>query len=198
MSYLILIILWALFYSTHTFLASLKAKEKIKSSLKSGYKWYRLIYTLFSSVFFFGILIYAATIPAERLLASTDLLTYLGYMFATFGTIIIVKSFKNFSGAKFIGLKPHDDLEENEALVAKGVHAWVRHPIYAGLFLIFLGYLLFAPFLSSLVHLICLIIYLPIGIYFEEKKLITIYGEDYKKYKREVPSIFPYKKPKAV
>ncbi|MFT6214861.1 MAG: protein-S-isoprenylcysteine O-methyltransferase Ste14 [Roseivirga sp.] len=36
-----------------------------------------------------------------------------------------------------------------------------------------------------------LLIYLPIGIYLEEKKLIQTYGKAYIKYKEEVPALIP-------
>ncbi|EOZ96099.1 hypothetical protein A33Q_2692 [Indibacter alkaliphilus LW1] len=197
MSYIILVILWLLFYFTHSYLAGLSIKQKISSLLKSGYRWYRMFYSLLFGFFFFGILVYAATLAKSQILATTELLTYMGYMFATFGTIIIVKAFRNFSGFKFIGIRPHNDLQVTEPLVTSGIHAWMRHPVYTGLVLIFLGYFLFAPFLSSLIHLTCLLVYLPFGIYFEEKKLVSIYGEAYTAYKKSVSALIPFKKIKA-
>lgn len=114
-------------------------------------------------------------------------------MLAGFGTIILVKSFKHFSNLKFIGLMLHDDLNEKEKLITKGIHEHIRHPIYTGLILIFLGYYFYRPSPSSMVHFIMLLAYLPIGINFEEKKLIAIYGESYRKYKKTVPALFPFK-----
>jgi protein-S-isoprenylcysteine O-methyltransferase Ste14 len=35
------------------------------------------------------------------------------------------------------------------------------------------------------------LVYIPIGIYFEEKKLIKMYGDQYVEYKKRVPAIFP-------
>lgn len=193
MEYFILALLWGIFYFLHSALAAIKVKLAIRSALGHGYRWYRLLYNLFFGVFFLGILVYGATMTIT-LLASTEWLTYLGYMLATFGTIILVKSFKNFSGARFVGVRPHDDLEVSELLVTSGIHGWLRHPIYSGLILIFLGYFLFAPFLSSLIHLICLLVYLPFGIYFEEKKLVSIYGEPYIAYKKSVSALIPFKR----
>jgi protein-S-isoprenylcysteine O-methyltransferase Ste14 len=34
-------------------------------------------------------------------------------------------------------------------------------------------------------------VYLPIGIALEERKLIAAFGEDYVRYRREVPALFP-------
>lgn len=193
MAYFNLIFLWAIFYGSHTFLANLDFKYWLRSKLGNAYKRYRLVYSLFSTVFFLFILIYGSSIEKSYLLATTDLTTYLGYMFAAFGTIILVKSLKHFSLSTFAGFRAHDDLEEQPEFVRKGAHAYVRHPLYAGLLLIFLGFFFFDPILAALIHLICLIIYLPIGIYFEEKKLIQLYGKRYIQYKKEVPALFPTK-----
>lgn len=127
------------------------------------------------------------------MLNQSPMLTYIGYMLAGLGTIILVKSFKYFNNLKFVGLTLHDDLKEKEQLIIKGIHEYIRHPIYTGLILIFLGYYFYQPSPSSLVHFIMLLVYLPIGIYFEEKKLIDSYGDNYRKYKKTVSAIIPLK-----
>ncbi len=194
MSYLILVILWVLFYFLHSFLASLNIKRKIKGMMGRQYIWYRLLYSVFALFHLMVILIYAAGIPQSLLFDKSPFLTYLGYMGAAFGTIVLVRSLKYISGKKFLGVSPHDDLEDQGNLVSKGVHSYIRHPIYAGLILIFFGYFLYQPYPTSLVHLALLLVYLPFGIYFEEKKLISIYGKAYIRYQKEVPSLIPYKR----
>jgi protein-S-isoprenylcysteine O-methyltransferase Ste14 len=194
MPYLILVILWVLFYYLHSQLASLNIKRKIKGWMGRLYIWYRLLYSVFSTLFIFGILAFGTSFDQTDLLVKTQTLAYIGYMLASFGTIIVVKSFKNFSKSRFIGIEPHDDLVQNEDFVSTGIHSYVRHPIYSGTLLIFLGFFFFEPTLSSLVHLVMLVLYLPIGIYFEERKLIEIYGSKYKQYQKEVSALIPIKK----
>lgn len=191
--YLYLALFWAAFYFLHTFLANLDFKIWLKTKMGKSYKYFRLIYSLFSTFFFLFILLYGASLEKKYVLAITDLSTYFGYMLAAFGTIILVKAFKHFSLSTFSGMKPHDDLDEIHVFVRKGLHQYIRHPLYAGLILIFLGFFFFEPVLASLIHLACLLIYLPFGIYYEEKKLIRIYGQTYLQYKKEVPAIFPTK-----
>jgi protein-S-isoprenylcysteine O-methyltransferase Ste14 len=91
---------------------------------------------------------------------------------------------------KFIGTRPEEPQTEKK-LIRAGWYSRMRHPLYAGLLLIFLGYFFVAGTYSAMVHLACLIAYLPIGIYFEEKNLIDEFGADYKKYREKVPAIFP-------
>jgi protein-S-isoprenylcysteine O-methyltransferase Ste14 len=191
MPYWILVILWVLFYVSHTWLASLNIKRKFKGWMGKGYIWYRLMYTLFSTGFIFGIFVFSSTISQIDILNKTPVITYLGYMLASFGTILVVRSFKSFSKKKFVGLIPHDDLDQKEDFIASGLHAYVRHPIYSGTVLIFIGFFFFEPTLSSIIHLIMLFLYLPFGIYFEEKKLIETYGEKYIVYKKRVPPLLP-------
>lgn len=197
MPYLILVFLWVLFYSSHTWLASLNIKRKIKGWMRRRYIWYRLLYTIFSTLFIFGILIFSNSFDRTELLVKTPTTTYIGYMLASFGTIIIVRSFKAFSKKKFVGLEPHDDLDVQEEFINSGIHSYVRHPIYSGTVLIFLGFFLFDPTLCSAVHVFMLFLYLPFGIYFEEKKLIDIYGEKYIQYRKQVSSLIPLKKKKV-
>jgi len=195
MPYLYLFIGWMLYYGIHSYLAALNIKRIIQGIMGSSYKWYHLTYSLVSSLGILAILFYSGAITPRYLLNPTDGLQYVGYMLATFGTILSVKSMKGISVKHFIGLIPHDDLKEKNGLVLDGLYRWVRHPLYAALILIFLGYFFFLPTLASMVHLIALLVYLPIGIYFEERKLISIHGQAYIDYQKAVPPLIPTKKP---
>ncbi|ERM84075.1 hypothetical protein P872_00775 [Rhodonellum psychrophilum GCM71 = DSM 17998] len=197
MSHLILVVLWALFYFLHSLLASLNIKRKLQGKMGSAYKWYRLIYSFSSSILFLAIFVYAGLFESKMLLNSSPGLTYLSFLTAGLGTIILVKAFKHFQSMEFIGLAPHEDLDKKGDLIRKGIHQYVRHPIYSGLILIFLGYFFYLPTLSSMIHLVALLVYLPFGIYYEEKKLTALFGEEYKKYKEEVPALIPFKTKKA-
>lgn len=189
MNYLLLALCWIIFYTLHTLLAASKLKRILEVKLGNSYKWYRLIYTLISLLLFFGIIVQAVLIPKTILIPKGDLTDYLGYMLAGFGTIIATKSSKNYSIKRFLGINP--SLKESEELITTGLYSKVRHPLYAGLVLIFLGYFLFAGTISSAVHLGCLLLYLPFGIYFEEKNLEFQFGEAYQQYKSEVPALIP-------
>ncbi|MCS5490720.1 methyltransferase family protein [Algoriphagus limi] len=190
MNYLYLILLWALFYALHSILAAGKLKRILKEKLGQAYKWYRLFYSLFSLFLFILLVLFTLKIPPQPVFYPEGLAEYFGYMLAAFGTIIMVQSSKAWSLSKFIGLKPQDD-SKSEHLIVSGWYKRIRHPLYAGLVLIFIGYFLVSGTYTSLVHLGCLIIYLPIGIYFEEKNLIAQFGQDYLNYRKEVPAIIP-------
>jgi protein-S-isoprenylcysteine O-methyltransferase Ste14 len=191
MEYIILALGWIVFYSGHTLLASLKIKRKLRQWMQSSYKWYRLTYSLFSTVFFLGLFIFAGTISPDWIFIPANGSTYLGFMLATFGTIISVKSMKVISKGRFIGWSLRDDLSNPEELINDGLYQYIRHPLYAGLLLIFIGYFLYVPNLASLIHLMALLFYLPPGIYYEEKKLLFLHGQAYADYQKTVPPLIP-------
>jgi protein-S-isoprenylcysteine O-methyltransferase Ste14 len=144
------------------------------------------MYSLLSTIGLMAILIFNASDTRAVLFDSKGFVRYLSLMLATVGIIVISKAFKQYRLISFIGLK-----QETNEFTRTGILQHVRHPIYSGTILVVIGFFLFTPTLATLISVSCILIYLPIGIYFEEKKLIKQFGEQYLSYKREVPSVMP-------
>lgn len=78
----------------------------------------------------------------------------------------------------------------DEPLAVGGLNAWVRHPLYGAALLILWGgadgtYGLATAAWGSL--------YLLIGAFFEERRLLALYGTAYADYRRRVPAFVPWK-----
>lgn len=73
-------------------------------------------------------------------------------------------------------------------LVVKGVYGWVRHPMLVGglLFLLTSG-----PSLNNLIYTAMYTAYMLIGGYYEERRLVRIFGQDYVRYRERVGAFFP-------
>jgi len=190
MDYLLLVVSWSLLYTLDFSLTGLKLKKFFRRKIGMTINWYALIYSLTSSLFFVGILFQSALIPTYQILTKGSITEYLAYVFAGFGTIIMVKSAKQISLSRLLGISSGSD--QVDELVVSGLYSKIRHPLYAGFVLIFIGYFLFAGTAAAAVHLICLTIYIPIGIYFEEKNLVDLYGQSYIEYQEKVPAFFPW------
>lgn len=186
MNYLLLIGFWILYFFIHSLLASQRVKLFFEKLLKSGFRFYRLTYTLISLIGLLFLLLLNASISSELLFTSHGVIRYLSLMLATFGVIVISRSFKEYRFPAFIGLK-----EESTEFKKTGILKHVRHPIYSGTILIVIGFFLFNSTRSTLISVCCILAYLPVGIHQEERKLIRYFGESYLAYKNEVPSLFP-------
>lgn len=77
-------------------------------------------------------------------------------------------------------------------LKVEGVHKIVRHPLYLGTILMVWGLFLMWPLLNNLVAVVLLTAYVLVGLSFEEKKLVRQFGDEYKKYRKEVPMLIPF------
>jgi protein-S-isoprenylcysteine O-methyltransferase Ste14 len=191
MHFLMMILSWAIFYSLHTTLAASKLKRFLEATWPDRMKWYRLFYSILSTVLFLGILGQALFLPRQVMFLPGPIHLYSGYMIATLGVVLITRSLKSISFPFFLGYPPKNS-DQMESLQVSGVYSHTRHPLYLGLLLVFSGYLLVAGHLGALIHWTCLVLYLPVGIYFEEKNLIQKFGAPYRLYQEEVPVFFPF------
>ena len=84
----------------------------------------------------------------------------------------------------------HPELAADEGLRRDGPHAWVRHPLYAGAFLILWGAAL-SPLGLATAGWGSL--YLLIGTRCEETRLMRRYGDAYAVYRARTPAFLPWK-----
>jgi protein-S-isoprenylcysteine O-methyltransferase Ste14 len=157
-------------------------------SVKSKFhpRLFRIFYVLFSTAGLLGLLFYNGSIHSLKFFVTEGPIRYISLMLTTFGVMTIQSSFRQYSFKGFIGFG-----DEKKQLRTEGVLKYVRHPILAGLVLIVLGFFFFIPNLPTLISSVAILIYIPIGIYFEEKKLVTIYGDQYVQYRKKVPALIP-------
>ncbi|MDD5560882.1 MAG: isoprenylcysteine carboxylmethyltransferase family protein [Candidatus Omnitrophica bacterium] len=81
---------------------------------------------------------------------------------------------------------------ESQALIQGGPYQVVRNPMYLGIFLIGLGVVLAVfKWWAAVIFIIVFIIRYILLIYKEEKKLLAVFPESYKKYCQKMPRILP-------
>ncbi len=82
-----------------------------------------------------------------------------------------------------------------EPLVVQGPYRYVRHPLYLGVVVLVLGWWLLLDYSFLLFSTILLLLLFNFVVApFEERELRAIFGEQYKKYAKEVPRIIPFTK----
>lgn len=184
--YLLLITWWAIYLFFHSFLAADRVKRNIQNALSISPRIYRFLYSFWSVMGLVYLLYVMASIPPKYLIDGGKYLRYAGLVLTSYGVIVIHRAFKKISIQSFLGLKG-----ESTELIVDGMHKHVRHPIYSGIILIQMGLFAFIPTLAVGCANLVIAIYLPIGIYLEEQKLIQIFGQKYLDYRSQVPAIIP-------
>ncbi|MFQ5995327.1 MAG: methyltransferase family protein [Acidiferrobacterales bacterium] len=84
---------------------------------------------------------------------------------------------------------PDIELFGTHRLEVKGVYGWIRHPMLAA------GFLFLAtagPSRNNLVFLFMYTAYMLIGAYYEERRLVRIFGEQYLAYRKQVGAFVPH------
>lgn len=117
---------------------------------------------------------------------------------STLGLLVIVfgELFRIYS-VGFIGTVSRTRSDSTgQSLVVRGPFAYIRNPLYVGNFFISIG---FAIFSASLTLIVLTALLFAVQYYFivryEESILIQKFGEDYEKYRRQVPAWFPSQLP---
>jgi protein-S-isoprenylcysteine O-methyltransferase Ste14 len=70
----------------------------------------------------------------------------------------------------------------------RGVYGWVRHPmLVAGLLFLMTS----GPSLNNIVYTVMYTSYMLVGGYYEERRMVKVFGNDYRSYQRRVGAFFP-------
>ncbi len=190
MSIIINFVLYFLFFAImHSVLAMDRTKERAKKLIGKRYRYYRLIYTMISIILLLPVLIvwlrYSSSTPVvyqvPAVLYPFIIMIRLAAI-GMFGYAVLQKDI-----LEFIGLKR----EKKKTLTTEGAYRIVRHPLYtAGILLLTTN---MRMNMLDLTMTLLVTGYFLIGAFIEEKRLIGIFGEEYRNYQRHVSMIFPAK-----
>ena len=179
----ILVLLWVGYGIVHSVLASQIVKKRFPL------KYYRLIYNLIAVVLLIPILYFQVTAESKRLMENSIFNQLLGGIMMSAGLFMMYISIKGYVSKEFLGLD--FDHKEPDDLKTDGLSEFIRHPLYTGTLLFFWGTFGFFATETFLVTALSITIYVRIGIYFEEKKLVKTFGKQYQEYQKNVPMLIP-------
>jgi protein-S-isoprenylcysteine O-methyltransferase Ste14 len=80
---------------------------------------------------------------------------------------------------------------EEFTLITDGVFTYVRHPLYLGILLVYLGFTFGSMSIISFFPFVCYAFLFDKMATYEEENLVKIYGDAYLEYKRKVPKWIP-------
>lgn len=196
---IVLIILFSLYGFIHSILASEKVKVFFRKIFGKLIAFYRLGFNVFAFVglYFIWDLAPHPSLQIYKLPPPYDYLVFIPQLFSFIG---LIWCFKYICFKEFIGLSQIDrylkneysdnELDENYSFRIEGPYKYSRHPIYffSIIFLLFRAEM----DLFYLTMFISFVAYFYIGSYYEEKKMVRLFGDDYRDYQKKVSRIFPY------
>jgi protein-S-isoprenylcysteine O-methyltransferase Ste14 len=171
-------------------MASLPFKNWLDGAFgKTAMRGYRLFYNAFSFITFLPILWLVVALPDQPFYAVPAPWSYLMLAGQGLSALMLVIGVLQTDTLSFVGLRQLFEEEGPSPLVTRGLYRLVRHPLYtAGLLFLWL-----TPNMSlnSFTLYVSATIYILIGAYFEERKLLREFGQAYADYKARTPMLIP-------
>ncbi len=173
----------------HSLLAMDYIKNKARMLLGKRFRFYRIGYTIISfftfAPAFLAWLKYTASTPLVYSIPMWLCPVVILVRFFALGVFVYAALQTDI--LDFIGIRQ----QTKNVLITNGAYGFVRHPLYTSGML-----LLFTKMEMSRLDLVAsalVSIYHIIGAYIEERRLLSVFGEEYRKYQQRVSMFIPVK-----
>ena len=110
-----------------------------------------------------------------------DVVTFLGLLLTLWARVVLGGNWS--SGVVF---------KEQHELIEQGPYAYVRHPIYSGVLVMFLGLAIFRGTLTGFILVVIILAGLWLKALQEEKLLTRHFREAYPQYRKRVKALVPF------
>ena len=184
---------WLSFGVFHSVFAGVAAKRRLDSLFGV---YYRLAYNLWAGLHIAAVWALGGALigdqPYDLEPGVAGAMTGIGVL----GVVVLVLALREYDLGRFSGMAQirgqmkEITLSEDEPLITGGLHLFVRHPLYLGVYLILWGR---ATGDFGLATAVWGSVYLVIGAAFEDRKLLALYGDEFRDYKDRIPAIIPWR-----
>lgn len=189
-SLIITSILWGV---VHSVLASHTVKGWMRRAVGISMfdRLYRFAYNVFALSSLYPIAAMLYTFADRPLYKIPSPWVYIAITVQALAAMILISSIVQTGVADFLGLGQWYNLGESKpaTLMTHGWYAIVRHPLYLGILMF--AWLIPEMTVNRLAVLATFTIYIVLGAWFEERKLLKDFDPAYAEYKAHVPMFFP-------
>lgn len=186
---------WILWGVLHSLLIAGPVRRALERGIV-GARGYRLFYNAFAVATLVPVYIWSRILGGGLVFDWWGASEPVALLFLVAAMALFIAGARQYDVATFLGTRQltasgiDAGLTESGALSREGVLGVVRHPWYAGgLLVLWAGSQDAAEFVTAVV----LSVYLVTGAYVEEGRLLRQFGEDYRRYRREVSMFFPFR-----
>lgn len=182
----------------HSLLLSDRFTNYVRVRVGDKWRWHRIVYNLFAAVSLLPLLVYLHRISEPPLLHWAGWFSGIRYFLLATGLLLFyggsrIYDFQRFTGMSQLHSGEHSVLLSGDTSFQQhGILGVIRHPWYGG------GILLLWSMRAEYGASVCAVYviftaYLIIGAFLEEKRLASVFGEEYRRYRGEVSMFFPFK-----
>ena len=174
----------------HSLIASLGFKNLMLRIFGNGFmRFYRLLYNVFSVISIAPIFYLMIILPDRGFYQVPAPWNYVMLVGSGFSVLFLFVAVLQTDVFSFVGLRQLFQEEQSGKLVTGGFYRIVRHPLYTfGLLALWFSS---SVSVNAFIVYLSLTIYILIGIYFEERKLLREFGQAYADYKSVTPMLIP-------
>lgn len=192
--YLTLGVASALWCVIHSALISHSFMDFVKKKFGAAVALHRFMYTIVSIVTLVPVVWLMQNASSETLFRFEGVWSAVRWFILLLSFVIFLFAARRYNQRYFFGIQQAKDYLQGKPqsqpyFSRGGIHEIVRHPYYTGGILFLLTYADFTV-ANTIVRAI-FIIYLIIGTFIEERKLVEESGEQYENYQKEVPMLIP-------
>jgi len=193
---IVLALLVAAWCALHSALISVTVTEYLRQRLGEHFRFYRLFFNFFAFLSLAVVILYQHSVRTGTLFDWEGHLRVIQVVLIGLGLLLFVLGARKYDARRFLGLAQIRDGVSTKAMTqtgeldTSGILSVIRHPWYLALLLIIWA----RPLdLSVIVLNAVFSIYLIVGAYLEEKKLVREFGEVYLNYQERVSMLLPVK-----
>ncbi len=198
MQYIVFTLLWVLWCIIHSLLITSSVTKYLEIKSVNYFRFYRLFYNFVAVITLLPILFYSHQIKSKLLFSWEGYLIIIQLIFFIIAFILFLTGARKYDIMQFLGIRQiksgqlHVPLSESGKIDMTGILGITRHPWYLGAILV-IWVINKNIYVTTLISNVILTVYLIIGTYLEEKKLITCCGDKYKDYQKQVSMLIPVK-----
>ena len=202
MALLILSALWILWCGMHSALIDPLIAGGIKHRFPGVVRYYRLLYNGLSLSTFVPLMLYSRGEGGGVVFGWQGWGEMLRMLLLVVALLLFWRGAKRYDLRFFFGLdqlasgKTTVLLSSSENFSATGIFSLTRHPWYLGS-LLFLWSIFSEYSRAVFIAVLILSLYLLVGTFLEERKILREHGDSYRRYQQQVSMLFPWKWLKA-
>jgi protein-S-isoprenylcysteine O-methyltransferase Ste14 len=198
MDYLVLSLVWIAWCTLHSLMIARFILEACETTMHKLCRFHRLFYNIIAIITFIAANIYARGLPRTTVYEFSGAGEILRISVLIVSVLLFIGGALGYDMFHFSGIRQifsndtHRVLTNTGEFKADGLLTITRHPWYlAALLLIWSSSSSVSD--VDLVARIIFTLYLFIGTYLEERKLVRQFGDSYKIYQKDVSMLFPVK-----